>query len=166
MDTEYKKHARRLDRRFHQQALQAGHPGPILTRLQSFGRVRGLVYGAYGEASADVHDLLRTAAHELAERSWRLMGARSPSEMRSIMVSSARRRIGLAAVQAMARHRLARVPYIGATRAVVQRVMDARQRFRLDQRDRRTGGGASPEWVHLAQDVYEVLARAQGHPGA
>ena len=78
----------------------------------------------------------------------------------------ARRRIGLAAVQAMARHRLARVPYIGATRAVVQRVMDARQRFRLDQRDRRTGGGASPEWVHLAQDVYEVLARAQGHPGA
>ena len=82
--------------------------GPILTRLRSFGRVRGLVYGAYGEASADVHDLLRTAAHEMAERTWRLLGARSADEMRSFMVASARRRVGLAAVQAMARHRLAR----------------------------------------------------------
>ena len=143
-----------------------GNPGPVLRHLQSFGRVRGLVYGAYGEASADVHDLLRTAAHELADRSWQLMGARSASEMRSIMVSAARRRVGLAGVQAMARHRLARVPYVGATRAVVQRVMDARRRFRQDQRDRQAGGGAAPEWVHLAQDVYEVIARAQGHPGA
>ncbi len=96
--------------------------------------------------------------------------------MRSIMVSAARRRVGLAGVQAMARridwrgcHML-----VGATRAVSgtergagrERVMDARRRFRQDQRDRQAGGGAAPEWVHLAQDVYEVIARAQGHPGA
>ena len=44
---------------------------------------------------------------------WRLFGARSESEMYSYLTSRARRRIGLAAVQAMARHRIARIPYIG-----------------------------------------------------
>ena len=39
--------------------------------------------------------------------------------MRSFVISRARRRIGLATVQAMARHRLARVPYIGVPRQAV-----------------------------------------------
>jgi hypothetical protein len=163
---DYIYHARELDRRHHQQELQAQvaqgrQPcGPVERRLLEFGRVRGLVYGAYGEASADVHALLAMAAREMAERSWRLMGARSASEMRSLMVSMARRRVGLAAVQAMARHRLARVPYVGATRAVVQAVRDARDQRRQQQQVRGT-----PAWVYQAQDVYVALARAQGHPG-
>ena len=161
VQTEYEKHARSLDRRFYAQAVQGGQVGPILTRLRSFGRVRGLVYGAYGEASADVHDLLRTAAHEMAERTWRLLGARSADEMRSFMVASARRRVGLAAVQAMARHRLARETYVGADRAVVEDVMQERMRFRQGRRAR-----GSPEWAHQAQDVYAALARAQGYRGA
>ena len=40
--------------------------------------------------------------------------------MYSYLTSRARRRIGLAAVQAMARHRLARIPYIGVPRRVVE----------------------------------------------
>ena len=31
---------------------------PILDRLRSFGQTRGLAFGAYGEASPDVHALL------------------------------------------------------------------------------------------------------------
>ena len=116
----------------------------------------------YGEASADVHALLRMAAHELAERSWQLMGARRAEEMRSIMMGAARRRIGLAAVQAMARHRLARVPYVGASRAVVEAVRDERDVRR--QQGRRDAG--TPAWVFHAQDIYGALDRGQGHGGA
>ena len=47
-------------------------------------------------------------------------GARTATEMRAFLVSMMRRRMGLAAVQAMARHRIARVPYIGVPRAIVQ----------------------------------------------
>ena len=96
----------------------------------------------------------------MAERSWRLMGARTADEMRSLMVSTARRRVGLAAVQAMARHRLARVPYVGVTLAVVQAVRDARDARRQQQ------VRGTQAWVYQAQDVYVALARAQGHPGA
>ena len=56
----------------------------------------------------------------LAEQLWRLSGARSASELRSFLISRSRRRVGLAAVQAMARHRLARAAYIGVPRAVVE----------------------------------------------
>ena len=48
-----------------------------------------LVFGAYGEASADVHALLRVAADELAEQQWRLAGARTKNEMRAYLISKA-----------------------------------------------------------------------------
>ena len=52
---DYRAHARRLDR----DHSPAGTT-PILQRLDSFGRTRGLVFGNFGEASADVHSLLET----------------------------------------------------------------------------------------------------------
>jgi hypothetical protein len=149
---DYQRHARELDSRFSPAGTQ-----PILQRLQSFGRTRGLVFGAYGEASADVHDLLAASATALADDMWREAGARTASEMRAVLISRMRRRMGLAVVQAMARHRIARVPFVGASRATIQ----ARaQRVARQQRQR----GAA--WVHEAQDIYIDLARQQGGLGA
>ena len=76
--TEYQSAARRLDE-------EHSAPGttPILDRLRAFTQTRGLVFGAYGEASADVHDLITTGARAQATRLWRLFGARSESEMYS-----------------------------------------------------------------------------------
>ena len=78
------------------------------------------MFGAYGEASADVHTLIGSAAEAQASQVWREAGARSASEMRAVLIGRMRRRVGLATVQAMARHRLARVPYVGVSHAVVQ----------------------------------------------
>jgi len=114
---DYTHHARELDRRFHQHDYRVTHTaGPIEQRLQSFTTVRGLVFGQFGEASADVHDLISIAADLEAQQQWQLAGARSATEMRSFLVSRIRRRMGVTAVQAMVRHRLARVPYIGVPR--------------------------------------------------
>ena len=119
--TDYTHHARVLDRDHHHHDFRTtGTWGPVERRLQSFTTVRGLVFGQFGEASADVHDLLRAAARLRGDREWRLAGARTATEMRAFLVSMMRRRMGLAAVQAMARHRIARVPYIGVPRAIVQ----------------------------------------------
>jgi hypothetical protein len=137
----YISHAAALDRLY----SPAGTT-PISDRLRWYTPTRGLVFGAYGEASADVHDLIRIAAEALARQRWRLAGARTPSEMRSFLVSQARRRVGLATVQAMARHRLARVPYIGAPRAaVLARVQHGRAR-------------PAPAWD--ADDLFAFQARA------
>ena len=68
--TDYQLMARQRDERHHQvgaRAVAAGHvaPGPVLAHMQSYGTIRGLVFGAYAEASPDVHCLLEhTATYE------------------------------------------------------------------------------------------------------
>ena len=125
---DYRRHAQRLD------AELSGTPvhvlGPVGRRLAEFGATRGLVFGHYSEASDDVHDLIDVATDELARRVWRQMGARSQAEARGILVARARRRMGVAAARAFARHRLARVPYIGMPRAAVVALMAQRERER------------------------------------
>ena len=66
----------------------------------------------------------------------------------------------MAAVQAMARHRLARVPYVGVMRAVVQHAQQARQQQQREQRQR-----AGFHWSGEAQDVYLALALHQAGRG-
>ena len=143
---DYRAHARHLDA----QHSPAGQQ-PILQRLESFGRTRGLIFGAYGEASADVHDLIAIAATAQADQQWRETGARTATELRAFLISRLRRRLGLAVVQAMARHRIARTPYVGVPRAVVQA---RRER-------RRQRGGQGDAWVYEAQDIFGDLARYQ-----
>ena len=74
--------------------------------------------------------------------------------MRSLLISRNRRRLGMTVVQAMARHRLARVPYVGVSRAVV--------RARAQRRQQGVGGGA---WVFDAQDVFLDVAQFQAGGG-
>ena len=59
----------------------------------------------------------------------------------------------MAVVQAMARHRLARVPYVGVSHAVVQ--------ARAQRRQQQQGGA----WVFDAQDIYLDVALYQGGGG-
>ena len=123
----------------------------------SLGRTRGLVFGAYGEASADVHDLIAVAATARAAQLWRAAGARSAAELRAVLMSQGRRRVGMATVRAMARHRLARQHYVGVPRAVVQSHMQRR-------RDARRAQAQAPAaWVHEARDIWADLARYQAH---
>ena len=151
----YQSHARQLDRDFSPAGTQ-----PILQHLQSLGRTRGLVFGAYGEASADVHDLIAVAATARATQLWRAAGARTAAEMRAMLMGQWRRRVGMATVQAMARHRLARRYYIGVPRAVVAGHMQRRREARRAQ--------AQPQvaWVHEARDVFADLARFQARDEA
>ena len=100
-----------------------------------------------------MHDLLALAATAQAEQMWREAGARTATEMRALLISRARRRLGMAVVQAMARHRLARVPYVGVSRAVVQ--------ARAQRRQQQQGGA----WVFDAQDIYLDVALYQGGGG-
>ena len=86
---------------------------------------RPCVFGAYSEASRDVHHLLDAAADRMAEHRWRELGARTKEEARGFFIGAVRRRMGLATARAMARHRVRRTPWVGVSRQVV---LDRRQR--------------------------------------
>ena len=116
---QYEAHARRLDG-----TAPNAPAGPVLTRLRSYTPTRGLAFGAYGECSSDVHSLIDLAADGIAAKLWRLLGARSKAEARSFIVARLRRRLGLVATREMARHRLRRLPYVGAPRSALSQRRD------------------------------------------
>ena len=89
---------------------------------------------------------------------WRFAGARSYDEFRSYTIAALRRRVGLTAVQAMARHRLDRVPFIGVPRVALRERMDA-------QRQRRQQGAAPAVGRAAAIDPREFFAYQARAPG-
>jgi hypothetical protein len=110
---EYVGHARRIDR-------AQGTAGAVEAHLRTLGTVSGLAFGAYAEASQDVHGLLASIASTLADAAWRRTGARCQSEALSFYTTMVRRRVGVAVARAMARHRLDRVQFIGVSREAVR----------------------------------------------
>ena len=57
---EYLVKARKVDQNFCD--VEPGQVGPVETKLLSLGQVRGMVFGAFGEASEAVHDLVDNLA--------------------------------------------------------------------------------------------------------
>ena len=112
---EYAAAARELDR-------VHSPPGttPVADLLARFTDVRALVFGHYGEAADDVHTLLERAARSAAGKRWRVLGSRSEDEAYGFLLAGYQRRLGVVVTQAFARHRLRRLPYVGATREGVQ----------------------------------------------
>ena len=95
------------------------------------------------------------AADALAQQRSQRAGARSATEMRAFLVSRSRRCVGVTAVQAMARHRLARVPYIGVPRQII-----------AVRAQRGAAGGVpyAPEPGHA--DFFQFQANAPQHAAA
>eukprot|EP00327_Prymnesium_parvum_P013885 CAMPEP_0184403842 /NCGR_PEP_ID=MMETSP0007-20130409/85630_1 /TAXON_ID=97485 /ORGANISM="Prymnesium parvum, Strain Texoma1" /LENGTH=205 /DNA_ID=CAMNT_0026759975 /DNA_START=1891 /DNA_END=2507 /DNA_ORIENTATION=- len=135
---DYVSHARALDARFYPDTTA---PGPILSRLRSFTQVRGLVFGHYGEASADVHALISLAASKLAGMRWQLAGAwRALSDrdacFLSFLVSRASTEdwFGYGAGDGAAQASSAAIRWrLGVPRAVVQARLQREPRMRGEQ---------------------------------
>ena len=127
--SDYLSHARRIDARLHggasAAAARAGRAAPppstaVADRLRVLGPVRPLVFGQYGEASPDVHAVIAAAAAVAARDGWARMGARTEAEARGFFAHIYRRRVGVGAVRAFARHRLGRVSMVGAPSAMIR----------------------------------------------
>ena len=145
----YLRHARQLD-----QTHSVAGTTPIETRLLGYSSVRGLVFGRYGEASADVHSLIAAAASARASRVWRRWGGRTESEVRSGIVASMRRSLGVFVTQEFARHRLRRLPLVGVSRAV----LDARRAWGGGMRGHGGGPVLGHEGAFAAQDFFAFQA--------
>ena len=94
-----------------------GVVGPVEEKLLSFERVQGMVFGAFGEASEPVHRLI----DQLATSRVRVAGPqrgrkgveRSEEGERSVVVSSIRRKVSMAAVSAQCSSLLGRLEGLG-----------------------------------------------------
>ena len=145
---DYERHAASVDARAEVQRFNSGRQDAVMGALRALGPVRAAVWGNYGEASDDVHQLLDICADLASRARWRQLGARSVGEARGYFVQQLRRSWGLTAVRAFARHRLRRVQFVGAERRA--RAVQAR-------------GAAEGEWAHGDSGRFQAWsARASG----
>ena len=94
-----------------------GTTGPVETKLATLGEVKGLVVGAFGEGSEDLHTLI----HHLAASRVRVAGpqkgkrgqVRTEEAELAITTSFLRRTISVAGVRAQAQLLLSRLEVIG-----------------------------------------------------
>ena len=108
---EYRRKARNADR------IYGGHNsdniGPVERKLLQFGDVIGIVVGAFGEGSEDLHDLIQQLAESRA-RSMGLRRGRESSEAElGIIVGQIRRALSTTFVRAQAQCLLMRMNCLG-----------------------------------------------------
>jgi len=108
--------------------------GPVENKLGEYGRVRGYVFGAHGEASSDVDEFIDMLAEFGSERTWRDMGCRSQKEAGAVIKSMARRAIGIEAARGAARLKLARITVMSGD---MKQAASRRRRQRYGYRARR-----------------------------
>ena len=114
LPAEYLAKARAVDRR---QGTAPGQLGRVEAKLVSLGEVRGLVAGAWGEVSDDVHGLLDAMATSRVRLAGPGRGRRgymrSEEGERAMTISSLRRRVGVMAVRCQVSSLLGRLETLG-----------------------------------------------------
>ena len=90
-----------------------GVDGPVMRHLLAYGRVRGLVFEAWAEASGDVENLLSVLARTGARARWRAMGCPDETSAIGCLAWLMRRRWGIAALRENARLKLDRLACVG-----------------------------------------------------
>ena len=129
--------------------VPATRPGPVETRLISYGEVKPLVVGHYAEMSAFVEELAGVAAAAGAVKYWRMMRCRDPDAAYGVVLQMLRRSWGMAAFRENARLVVRRLAWVQDARAPALVVNLARDRDRMGRRYEnamehhpRSGGGA------------------------
>ena len=116
---EYERKARLMDSQYG--GVQEGVLGPVERKLSSFPRLQSFVFGAWNEASPDVHNLVHAVASARLRREQELQdeGAvarrrrMSPEAGLAIITGQVRRTLSLVAARAQARLLLDRVQVLG-----------------------------------------------------
>ena len=117
---EYVKKAKDIDRNY--VGVQEG-VGPVERRLQQFGEVRGLVMGAFAEASEDMHNLLQEMAESrVAAVDLQASQGSGEREDISVVIGQLRRRLSVATIRANINCLLTRLSLVGeGTRQAMKR---------------------------------------------
>ena len=108
---EYRKKARDTDRKYGDTV--EGTIGPVERKLQQYGDIQGLVVGAFGEGSEDLHTLVQTMAESKVNAMGLARGREGTDAELGIVVGQIRRMLSTAGIRAQAQCLLTRMANVG-----------------------------------------------------
>lgn len=109
LQLEYNRKARKID----QDMLGAEDKGPVERRLGEFGDLIKLCFGAWGEASTDVHEIIQTLAESRLKFQGLKTGKPRSKQELGIIVGQIRRRLSSAAIKAQVECLLSKIHQVG-----------------------------------------------------
>ena len=108
---DYRRPLAKLDTKYH--GTLANQTGPLVRRLEGFGRLQGLVVGAWQEGSKDLHTLLDILADTKVRKQGLARGVLGTDTEKAIHLSQFRRRVSLVAAKAQSACLIGRVSKVG-----------------------------------------------------
>ena len=111
LQSEYIKKAREADQETRGRTGEVR--GPVERRLAEFGELKGLVFGAWGEASEDVHMLVQAMAKSRLQHQGLQAGKPSSTAELGVIVGQIRRRLSLAVTKAHTECLLGKLHQVG-----------------------------------------------------
>ena len=145
----YRSKARKVD--VEVLGVEREQKGPVEKRLDEFGALLGLCFGAWGEASEGVHQLVQTLAESRLKFQGLQRGRPGSEQELGVIVGQVRRRISLAAVKAQVDCLLSKLHQVGPgnTQLAKRRVWAVRE----DERMTRERGA---QWLRRIEGVHTL----------
>ena len=133
---EYRRPLALLDTRYH--GVEEGQTGPLLRRLERYGRLLTWVMGAWQEGSRDLHSLLDTLADHKVAVLGLARGREASEQERAQILSGYRRTLSTTAARATSGCLLGRLAKVGESNraAAKRRVWAKREGERLEEERR------------------------------
>ena len=125
--------------------------GPVEQKLQEFGQLKGLVFGAWAEASEHVHELVDTMAKSRVQSQERTRGTPGNKHELGLITAQIRRRLSQVVIKAQVECLLGRLHQVGpGTKAMLQRRDWALREEQAMKRER------DAQWLRRTEGVFTL----------
>ena len=110
----------------------ADAPGPLMRHLNTYGKVKGFVFGWFGEISTDLDQAMVAAAKQAVKRLFAQTAAQSPDQAEAPLVHNSRRVLAAGILRANVSFVVERLPFASAegTQASLRRIHARARVFR------------------------------------
>ena len=127
------------------------HKGPIQRRLEEYGDLIGLCFGAWGEGSKQVHQLVQTLAESRLKFQGLQLGRPGSDQELGVLVGQVRRRLSLVAIQAQVECLLSKLHQVGPGN-----VQLAKRRTWAILEDQRMTQERSAQWMRRIEGIHTL----------
>ena len=149
LQADYRRKARDADKETRERT--GDQRGPVERRLEEFGDLIGLVFGAWGEASEGVHRLIQAMAEARMRYQSLQSGKPGSAAELGVIVGQIRRKLSLAAVKAQTECLLAKLHQVGPGTAA----MNKRRQWAA-QEDERMRREREAQWLRRTEGIYTM----------
>ena len=149
LKSEYKRKAKKVDQEVI--GIPEDQKGPVERRLEEFGELLGLCFGAWGEGSEGVHTLIQTLAEQRLKYQGLQQGRAGSDQELGILVGQIRRRLSLVAVQAQVDCLLSKLHQVGPGNAQL-----AKRRTWAIHEDQRMARERGAQWMRRVEGVQTL----------